>query len=218
MFHDIHFSLITEKRSNQMNVLRRLKSRGRKSHFGCQWISRRETSISLNCFKYLNKLLYKTEDVSAGHGLNKNDILVYLTWPGRYSMSLSGYHRAKRTDILKGVWLDETWFKTGLCFCPSWIDFLSCVQLQRWNNKKDTSEPLFWFSAGLWTINCFCQWTAAQCHVIVTSTRGENLPFQTAMVVVLISLVSLGLGVADCEGSDRRVTHFFVDTCRGNKT
>lgn len=123
MFHDIHFSLITEKRSNQMNVLRRLKSRGRKSHFGCQWINRRETSISLNCFKYLNKLLYKTEDVSAGHGLNKNDILVYLTWPGRYSMSLSGYHRAKRTDILKGVWLDETWFKTGLCFCPSWIDF-----------------------------------------------------------------------------------------------
>lgn len=57
-----------------------------------------------------------------------------------------------------------------------------------------------------------------KCHVIVTSTRGENLPFQTAMVVVLISLVSLGLGVADCEGSDRRVTHFFVDTCRGNKT
>lgn len=57
-----------------------------------------------------------------------------------------------------------------------------------------------------------------KCHVIVTSTRGENLPFQTAMEVVLISLVSLGLGVADCEGSDRRVTHFFVDTCRGNKT
>lgn len=25
-----------------------------------------------------------------------------------------------------------------------------------------------------------------KCHVIVTSTRGENLPFQTAMVVVLL--------------------------------
>lgn len=210
MFHDIHFSLITEKRSNQMNVFRRLKSRGRKSHFGCQWISRRETSISLNCFKYLNKLLYKTEDVSAGHGLNKNDILVYLTWPGRYSVSLSGYHCAKRTDILKGVWLDETWFKTGQLnwlFCPAFNYNVGIIKRTPLNHCSDL-VPDYEFANEL----------QRKCHVIVTSTRGENLPFQTAMVVVLISLVSLGLGVADCEGSDRRVTHFFVDTCRGNKT
>lgn len=52
--------------------------------------------------------------------------------------------------------------KLDFVFAPVELTFLSCVQLQRWNNKKDTSEPLFWFSAGLWTINCFCQWTAAQ--------------------------------------------------------
>lgn len=33
--------------------------------------------------------------------------------------------------------------KLDFVFAPVELTFLSCVQLQRWNNEKDTSEPLF---------------------------------------------------------------------------
>lgn len=68
-------------------------------------------------------MLYKIEDVSVGYGLNKNDIFVYFVWFGWYFMLFSGYYCVKWMDILKGVWLDEIWFKIGFCFCFIWIDF-----------------------------------------------------------------------------------------------
>lgn len=122
MSHNRHFSLITEKTSNKMNVLRRLKSRGRKSLFGCQWISKRETSISLNCFKYLNKLLYKTEDVSAGHVLTGTTV-----WSSLHGLLCRVLDILNELTFFKGVWLNDwilidslkhlkTWTNTGLNF------------------------------------------------------------------------------------------------------
>lgn len=142
MSHNRHFSLITEKTSNKMNVLRRLKSRGRKSLFGCQWISKRETSISLNCFKYLNKLLYKTEDVSAGHVLTGTTV-----WSSLHGLLCRVLDILNEFTFFKGVWLNDwilidslkhlkTWSNTGLNFFFTMeLTPMSCVQLQRWNKR-----------------------------------------------------------------------------------
>lgn len=135
-----------------MNVLRRLKSRGRKSLFGCQWISKRETSISLNCFKYLNKLLYKTEDVSAGHVLTGTTV-----WSSLHGLLCRVLDILNELTFFKGVWLNDwiltdslkhlkTWSNTGLNFFFSQWNWPPCPAFNYNVGIKDTSEPMFWFS------------------------------------------------------------------------